>query len=415
MRIYHRKIISEIYKYISDTEIIAIHGSRQVGKTCLLHYLIENKLKEEVSDNNIFYFDLEDFALLDLCNDGPDKVMRYMQAKGADSEKRIYLLIDEVQYLENPSSFLKLFHDRYKDKVKLIVSGSSSFLIKKKFKDSLVGRTVNFELFTLDFEEFLTFKEETFDLYKPLDTVEKELEPLFKEYVLYGGYPAIVQEMAIEKKEKKLKQIINTYIKKDIRDITNIRDTAKFNNLLQIIASQSGGLVNINELSNTVGIAKQTVYEYLFIMEATYIIKKTTPFHKNIRNELTKMPKIFLEDTGLLNILLNKSFSGKISGKLLENAVFTILRKNIDIDNINFWRTADGKEVDFIINYPVDKKITPIEVKSGFLRKNLTSLKYFKKKYNTKKEFFCCLKKSQESDIAEIIYPWDLYNKILKS
>ena len=151
----YRKLIGRIIKFLDDNEIIAVHGSRQVGKTSLLHYLIDNYLKGNVSTSNIFYLDLEDFVLLDLCNSGPDKVMEYIKSKNADLSSRVYLLIDEIQYLKNPSSFLKLFYDRYKSNVKLIVSGSSSFLIKKKFRDSLVGRILDFELFTLDFEEFL--------------------------------------------------------------------------------------------------------------------------------------------------------------------------------------------------------------------------------------------------------------------
>jgi len=405
MKILYRKLADTIYRYIPDTEIIAIHGSRQVGKTSLLHYIINHFLSRSVTETNIFYFDLEDFRLLDLCNKGPEEVVKYIESKGADLRKRVYLLIDEVQYLDNPSSFLKLFHDRYKEKVKLIVSGSSSFLIKKKFKDTLVGRTVDFELFTLDFEEFLNFKNEKYDLYKPLEAVSEELYSLYLEYMLYGGYPAIVLELEKDKKERKIKQIINTYIKKDIRDISNIRDVDKFNRLLRILASQSGDLLNISELSNTVGIAKQTLYDYIFILEATYIIKKITPFHNNIRSELTKMPKIFFEDTGLLNILINKTFSDEVSGKLLENSVYTLFRKNIEAENINFWRTQDGKEIDFIITFPERKQAVPVEVKQNFLNKYLTSIKYFRREYKTKEEFFCCLKKNEKTDKAIIIFP----------
>ncbi|MFH1541301.1 MAG: ATP-binding protein [Elusimicrobiota bacterium] len=239
-----RKLVSHILKFIPDDEIIVIHGSRQVGKTSLLRFVMDNHLKKISDERNIFYFDLEDFSLLELCNSSPEEVLSYLKAKNADLSKRIYLIIDEIQYMKNPSSFLKLFHDRYKKKVKLIVSGSSSMLIKKKFKVSLVGRTVDFELFTLDFEEFIDFKSSSYNLAEKLpETMSKELKTLYKEYVVFGGYPAIVLEENIEKKEIKLKQIITTYIKKDIRDIADIRDIDKFNDLVKILALQTGKLI----------------------------------------------------------------------------------------------------------------------------------------------------------------------------
>ena len=113
---------------------------------------------------------------------------------------RRFIFIDEIQYLENPSSFLKLTADHHKD-VKLIVSGSSSFAIKDKFKDSLVGRTVNFEIFNLSFKEFLLFKQYAYEEGK-VCTKKKtdELKALFKEYILYGGYPKIVLTPEIDKK-----------------------------------------------------------------------------------------------------------------------------------------------------------------------------------------------------------------------
>lgn len=408
----YRKILKKISKFFGDKEIIAIHGSRQVGKTCLLHYIIENYLKKDSPPANIFYFDLEDFALLELCNQGPDEVIRYIKEKGADFERRIYLLIDEIQYLENPSSFLKLFFDRYKDKVKLIVSGSSSFLIKKKFKDSLVGRIIDFELFTLDFEEFLYFKGLNYNLTDFPETIHRELLRLYEEYILYGGYPAIVLEDSLEKKEIKLKQIINTYIKRDIRDVASIRCIDRFNNLLRILASQSGGLLNISEISNTVGLTKKTTEEYIFILESTYIIKLIHPFHKNIRSELTKMPKVFIEDTGMMNILINKTFSKTITGQLFETSIYSVLRRNLDIENIYFWRTNKAQEVDFIIELAQEKKLIPLEVKINYLKKYTSHLKYFKEKYSLEDIFFCCLDKTSEVKDIRVIFPWELYKSI---
>ncbi|MDO8459527.1 MAG: AAA family ATPase, partial [Nanoarchaeota archaeon] len=132
-KIYKRKIVEDIIKYLESKEIVVLYGSRQVGKTSLLKYLISHYLKK-----NTFYFDLEMPNLLELCNQGTESVFKYLLQKGAEENQRIFLLIDEIQYMEDPTKFLKIMHDHYPN-IKLLVSGSSTFEIKKKFKESLVG------------------------------------------------------------------------------------------------------------------------------------------------------------------------------------------------------------------------------------------------------------------------------------
>jgi len=134
------------------------------------------------------------------------------------------VMIGEIQYLENPSSFLKLLADHHRY-LKVIVSGSSRFEVKSKFKDSLVGRTVNFEVYPLSFEEFLGFKGVPFQP-APHYTEKKtaELQSLYTEFSLYGGYPKIVLTDDVSIKERYLQQIIDTYIRKDIRDLADIKD-----------------------------------------------------------------------------------------------------------------------------------------------------------------------------------------------
>src|SRR3989338_8852409 len=155
-KIYKRGLVNEVVKYLDSREAIVIHGARQVGKTSLLKYLIKNYLAE-----NVFYFDLELKDLLDLCNKGAEAVYKYLLERGADEKKRIYLIIDEIQYLENPTNFIKILHDHF-PQLKLLVSGSSTFEIKKKFRQSLAGRMIAFEIYPLSFEEFLVFKEKTY-------------------------------------------------------------------------------------------------------------------------------------------------------------------------------------------------------------------------------------------------------------
>ncbi|MCD4698450.1 MAG: ATP-binding protein [Bacteroidales bacterium] len=313
--LFNRKLLLDIKSFIETPDIIVIHGARQTGKTTLLK-IIQNDLPKK----KCFYFDLEDSRFKSLLEEGIDSVINYLKQKGMfNHNEKTYLFVDEIQYLSNPSSFLKLTHDHHPE-VKLIVSGSSSFEIKSKFKDTLVGRTVNFELFPLDFEEFLWFRKQTINLKETINDkiIIGELLNFYKEYILFGGYPKIVLTEEVKIKEKYLQQIIDTYIKGDIRDLANIRHIDKFNKLLHVLASQTGQLLNVSELANTTKIARQTVEEYLFILQQTYILKLINPFSGNIRSELFKTPKIFFYDTGLMNMLSKKHLPKNIEGSAFE-------------------------------------------------------------------------------------------------
>lgn len=409
-KLYKRIIFDEILKYLFVDEIVVLHGARQVGKTHIL-YLIEDYLK--VKNKKTHYIDLEDSRFLKILDSGVDIFLKYLKEEGFNLDlfkknDKLFILIDEIQYLKDPSSFLKLIADHHK-KIKLIVSGSSSFLIKSKFKDILVGRTIDFEIFPLSFEEFLIFKEYKFNLeiLKSRDLTEKksgELKSLFREYILYGGYPGIVLTGEKDIKERRLQQIIDTYIKKDIRDLANIKEIDKFNKLVEILASQSGQLLDISELSNTCRLAKQTVENYLFILENTYIIKLLKPYHKNIRSELFKTPKIFFYDTGLMQMLWLKQLQKEIIGSVFETAVFGELIKKYKRDNLFYWRTADKKEVDFIIK--IKDKIVPMEVKLNFEQFNKSPIAYFCDKYKIKNYIVTAIK----GDLSDenYYYPWSL-------
>ncbi len=373
-KIYKRKVVDEILKYINSKEIIVIYGSRQVGKTTLLMHLIKNHIKK-----NVFYLDLELPNFLDLCNEGAESVFKYLIQKGADEKQKIFLIIDEIQYMKDPTKFLKIMHDHFPN-IKLLVSGSSTFEIKKKFKESLVGRTVNFEIYPLSFEEFLMFKGKNYKLSKEnTKTINDELVKLSEEHIKFGGYPQIVLEDSEEKKQAYLSQIVNTYIRKDIRDIGNIRNISSFNALLELLASQSGQLLNVLEISNTLKINRETVLEYLDLLENTFIIKRITPFHKNLRSELSKNPKVFFLDTGMMHLLWLKEFPKVIHGNSFETFIFLELFKSKN--KINFWRTTNKQEIDFIIK---NKEIYAIEAKHNFQNIDNRALKFFSENYKCK-------------------------------
>lgn len=412
LELLEREVIKNILKHLDSPDIIVIHGARQVGKTCILKY-IQNQLNNE--EKSTFYIDLEDLRFLDIFNKGVPLVIKYLEEKGVLGTDKLYLFVDEIQYLDNPSNVLKLIRDQYSHKIKLFVSGSSSFQIKSKFKDSLVGRTLNFEVYPLSFREFMFFKGHKYDLSKvksPGVTAD-ELKEHYKEYVLYGGYPRIVLEKNVSNKESYLQQIIDTYIRKDIRDLAHIKDVGKFNKLLDILAAQCGQLVNILELSNTAKLSRQTVEDYLFIMENTYIVKLLKPFSKSVRSELFKMPKVFFYDTGIASLLWLKTFSKEIIGNMFEVSVFSEIIKGKNREEVFFWRTQDKKEVDFIIRK--GRSLTPVEAKLSSQRLNLTALNYFKESYKTKRNL--CISLDINRPVGQGItchYPWQLFDALKK-
>lgn len=399
-KIYKRKITDEILKYLYEKEVLILYGARQVGKTFILYWL-KNFLLEK--KKQVYYIDLEDRKYLEILNQGPENLEKLLLEQGFDLKKRIFVLIDEIQYLKDPTNFLKIISDHYRD-LKLIVSGSSTFEIKKKIGKALVGRALIFEIFGLSFEEFLIFKEYGKALTPVLTRIkEEELKELFKEFILFGAYPKISLISEKEKKEKYLWQIIDTYLKKDIRDLAEVKEIEKFNKLLEILASQTGNLLNIEELSNTCHLAKQTVQHYLFILENTYVIRLVKPFSKNLRSELFKTPKIYFYDSGLVHLLWLKVISPEILGGVFETAVFSEMVKKFGKESINFWRTKDKKEIDFILK--IQNKIIPIETKINFASFSKRSIDYFLKKYKLTQYYCISLKGEKEKNF---LFPWEL-------
>jgi hypothetical protein len=401
--IYKRKIIDEILTFIDLEEIIVLHGARQVGKTHILLWL-QNYLEDK--KENTYFIDLEDSRFKKILDLGIDEFINHLKEEGVypKDEKKVYIFIDEIQYLENPSNFLKLIADHCKN-IKLIVSGSSSFEIKNKFKDSLVGRTINFEIFNLSFEEFLLFKGYNYNQNQVFTEKKiEELKMLYKEFVLFGAYPKIALIDEIKVKEKRLQQIIDTYIKKDIKELANIDNIESFNRLIEILASQSGQIINVKELSDTCNLSVPTIEKYLFILEQTYIIKLVKPYNKNIRSELVKAPKVFFYDSGLMQMLIFKSLTKEIIGNVFETNIFSELIKKYKSGNIYYWRTKDKKEIDFIIK---DKNnIIPVEVKLNFARADFSTINYFLKEYNLYKNFIIAL--DGNKDKKTYIYPWEI-------
>ena len=233
-----RKTYFDILKEINNKYILLLIWPRQVGKTTILKQ-IQSKLKKK--EKETFFLNLENPEIKTSLDEHPNNIFDIIWPLNRNNKKTVF--IDEIQYLKNPSNFLKFLFDEYNEQLKIIVSWSSSFYIDQKFKDSLIWRKKVFTMYSLDFFEFLEFKWHS-KLKIQLQTDKKILLPskktvelLFEEYTTYWWYPEIVLINDEQQKIKRLKEYSFDYIKKNIYD-AKIQDEHKFLSLLKILANQ---------------------------------------------------------------------------------------------------------------------------------------------------------------------------------
>ncbi len=345
--IFQRKLLPTLRNQINSPEIIVLTGMRRVGKTTLYKTLFD----EIPSTNKIF---------LDIENPLDQKIFEEIDYNNIwkNLGQKSYVFLDEIQAMPEIVKPIKYLYDHYH--VKFYLTGSSSFYLKNLFPESLAGRKFIFELFPLDFSEFLIFKDQPKEFYdsfaaknkhKNLFSYEKTIT-LYEEYLQYGGFPGVVVENNPAQKELILNDIFKSYYEKDIKGLANFRDLNSVKNLILLLTQRTGSRLDITKLSSELGISRETVYSYLSFLEATYFISTIAPYSKNVDREISGGNKVYLCDTGILKLI------GKVSaGHVFENAVFNSLKK---YGKINYYqKRKSGKEIDFII----DEKIA-IEIKT---------------------------------------------------
>ena len=371
-----RKKHTIISNHISKREFTILIGARQIGKSTLLKQLFE-ELKQ--NGEAVFFLNLDRKDILEELNQNPENLLKICPLQ---SDKKIIVFIDEIQYLDDATNFLKLLFDEYSTQLKIVATGSSAFYIDRQFNDSLVGRKKIFQMGTLDFEEFLLFKNRAdlvneisqFKSKKKSKSIQENLLWAYMdEFINYGGYPAVVLEENVEDKIELLREIRDSYIKRDVLE-SGITDETKFYRMLMLLASQTGNLLNVNEISNTLRISNATVENYLYVLQKCFHITLLKPFYANLRKELTKMPKVYINDLGLRNVLINyfSPLEQRVDkGAVLENFSFRLLSERFEEDQIKYWRTADGNEVDFVIEtsylkgFAVEIKFSEQEAKTS--------------------------------------------------
>jgi hypothetical protein len=354
-----RKLFKELKNHISKKEISFVVGPRQAGKTTLMLLLkdhLEKAGERTLFLNLDFEQDKEFFS-------SQSKLIQKIELELG--KKKGFVFIDEMQRKEDAGLFLKGIYDMNLP-YKFIVSGSGSAELKEKIHESLMGRKRIFELSTLSFEEFVNYKtgykyENRLANFFQIES--SRIFDLLEEYLSFGGYPRIVIEDQKIEKQRLINEIYQSYIERDISYLLNVKKTEAFSNLVKILAAQIGRLVNLSELSSTLGISIKTVKDYLWYLEKTFIIKRVTPYFRNIRKEISKSSIFYFYDIGLRNFASGNYGNPNDMGFVFQNFIFNILyeKTRISPSSICFWRTKDKAEVDFVID--TGKKPMPVEAK----------------------------------------------------
>ena len=403
---YKRNLEAEIKKYLSVKEIIAIVGVRQCGKTTLM-----KKLASDLSNKNkINFISFDDISILRLFE---EDLQSFIQIH---VEPYHFLFIDEIQYSPESGKKLKYIYDHCK--IKIIISGSSAAEISVQSIKYLVGRIFTFTLYPFTFEEFLRVKDEKLltvyigGNYKQI--IVEQLNKYLTEFLVYGGFPRVVTSNSFEEKQMVLKNILNTYLLREIRETFQLPENIKIIKLVKLLGFQIGNLLNYNELSRQSEFKLDELKRILSILENTFIISLVHPFYTNKRTELVKSPKIYFVDPGFRNICLESiSENQNVRGESIEQFIYSEFQKKGV--QLKYWRSKSQAEVDFILE---KEQLIPIEIKSALKSPKVSrSFHSFLSKYNCEAGYILnekmekTIKREKGNNINFL--PWVKFNKIV--
>jgi len=309
---------------------ILLFGARRVGKTVLLKQIDKN------------------FPGRSLFLNGEDvDAVQLLESVSVSNYRRLLdnidlLIIDEAQSIPQIGNKLKLIVDEIENLI-VIASGSSSFDLLNKAGEPLVGRSFRFTLYP--------FSQKEMSPSENLLETKRNLE----DRLIYGGYPEVVTLPAYESKREYLKEIVNSYLLKDILSIDEIKNSSKMKDLLRLIAFQVGSEVSYDEIGRQLGLSRNTVEKYLDLLSKVFVVYRLGAFSRNLRKEVSKAGKWYFYDNGIRNAVIN-DFSPLSTrrdvGVLWENY---LIGERIKLNEYSgqfkefyFWRTYDGQEIDLI-------------------------------------------------------------------
>jgi predicted AAA+ superfamily ATPase len=330
-------------KLKTTEKVVIIYGARQSGKTTLAKYIIDKLGLRTLSINA----DLE----------------RYIDVLSSRDLKRLtslvsgyeMLFIDEAQRIPDIGINLKILKDEI-PLLKLLVTGSSSLTLADSISEPLTGRKWTYNLYPLSLQELAATKNKF------------ELSEELNDLLIFGSYPEVYTTVNKADKTELLYEISSSYLYKDILELSNIKYPRKIRDLLRLLAFQIGSEVSVFELSKNLGINKETVDNYIDLLEKAFIIFRVSGYSKNLRKEVRKQDKFYFYDLGIRNAVIdNLSYLDRRNdiGMLWENFIISERKKYLHYNRINatgyFWRTYTGAELDYVEEF--DGKLNAFEIK----------------------------------------------------
>jgi len=326
----NQRQLENLRKALAPGKVVVIYGARRTGKTTLLHQFLK-----DVDEPHLLVSG-EDITVQEyLVSQSIEKLSAFVGANRL-------LLVDEAQKVSNIGTNLKLIVDHIPE-VKVIATGSSSFDLARSVGEPLTGRKTSLKLFPLAQMEIGQIEQ------------RHQTDANLESRLIYGSYPEVVLTNDNKARENYLREIVASYLYKDVLELDGIRHAAKISRLLQMIALQVGKEVSYTELGTGLGMSKNTIERYLDLLEKAFVIQKLSGFSRNLRSEITKNSRYYFLDNGIRNALINNFNPLTIRndvGELWENyLVMERLKKQeylLEQSNNYFWRTYSQKEIDFV-------------------------------------------------------------------
>ncbi len=380
---YKRELFYKIQKFIDLRLAVIIQGLRRTGKTTLLYQLIEELLEKGVGPKNILFFSFDEkvFRIEDVLDGYQNLVLGASFEEIREKKERVYIFFDEVQKTGDWESKLKVYYDLYPD-VKFFLTGSASISLRKHSVESLAGRVFSFILEPLGFGEFLELKGRDLRKIKENpDLWERDVLPLFYQYLKYGGFPELVEVKDDETAKQYIIAVVDRVVYKDIPEEFNVKDTALLKELIYIVAKKPGLILDYNSIADDLGRSRQTVSDYFRYLEFGLLVKTIYNYRGSPIASVRKAKKAYL---GTPNISF--AFASNVESLfplMLENLVVMATRAEF------FYRNS--YEVDVVLEG--DYGIIAIEVKKG--GKEFGQLKRFALEHGVKKSLLVSMEEKE--------------------
>lgn len=345
-----REIEPVVVKYLDVFPVVGITGPRQSGKSTLLQHLL----------NSYRYVSFDDYKMRDFIREDPDGFIKTYNNK---------VIFDEAQKVPEIFELVKIAVDKDRSNYgKFVLTGSSQFTLLKQISESLAGRIGLLSLLPYQYLEVP--------------------EVLRKQSIYKGTYPELTNRH-YQYSGEWYSSYINTYVNKDVREISNIGNLRDFERFIRLLAANSSQTLNMSTYAHDLGVSVPTIKNWISVLEASYIIFLIPPYYENFGKRMTKSPKLYFWDVGMVAYLTGyeteKQFlGGPMRGAIFENYVVSEIKKKLchagKKEELYYFRSSAGLEVDLIVDHKITKDFIEIKATSSFKPRMLDAVNQLKGK-----------------------------------